>query len=230
MKSIFKYLLLFITSGCFAQDTCKVSGQIDDPRGDLQGIWLVHDGNQEKIPLKGGEFVYCETLAQPKLYELVVEYKHNGHQEWFYLSRDALKFEISTRDSTLKFTVISPQISKDYEDKLLGPVESLNRQTGIVHRAYLAAKKQHSGDTTELKDKELEAKRKAFNLPQAYIKANPDSPLSIIALNMLGNGEKNSLVSAADLDKLYNSLTDSVKDSPEGREYAAKLKKLKSDN
>src|SRR5580658_6344461 len=114
MRSVFKYLLLFITSSAFAQDTCKVSGQIEDPKGGLQGIWLVHDGRQEKIPLKGGKLEFCGALTPSKLYELVVEYKHEGRQEWFYLSNDALKFEISTSDSTLKFSVTSPRISKDY--------------------------------------------------------------------------------------------------------------------
>ena len=230
MRSIFKYLLLFITSTAFAQDTCKVSGQIEDPKGDLQGMWLVHDGKQEKIPFNDGKWGFCGKLTPSKLYELVVEYKHNGHQEWFYLSNGELRFEISTRDSTLKFTVTSPQISKEYQEKLLDPVQSFNAQTGIAHREYLAAKKQHSPDTAQLKDKELNAKRKAFNVPQAYIKTNPGSPLSIIALNMLGSGEKNGLVSVADLKKLYISLTDSVKNSPEGRQYAEKLEKLKLTN
>ena len=84
MRSIFKYLLLFITSTAFAQDTCKVSGQIEDPKGDLQGMWLVHDGKQEKIPFNDGKWGFCGKLTPSKLYELVVEYKHNGHQEWFY--------------------------------------------------------------------------------------------------------------------------------------------------
>jgi len=217
-----------MTSTAFGQDTCQVSGQIEDPKGDLQGIWMVHDGKQEKIPVKGTSWEFCGPLTPSNVYELIVEYKHGGHPEWFYLSHDRLKFEISTRDSTLKFTVTSPHVSKDYQDKLLAPVQSFNGQTAIAHRAYLAAKKQHLPDTAQLMDKELEAKRKAFNLPQAYIKANPGSPLSIIALNMLGNGEQNSLVSKANLDKLYNSLTDSVKNSPEGRQYAGKLEKLKA--
>ena len=81
---------------------------------------------------------------------------------------------------------------------------------------------------TELKLQKEQNIKACFNVPQVYIKANPNSSLSIVALNFLGNGtSETSPVHVEDLERLYNSLTNEVKNSEEGSKYAENLKKWK---
>jgi len=231
LKSAFLYLLISLPCISFAQQaTCLIKGTIVDPKNEVQGIWLSHDGKQEELPIQNGEWVYSGVLVQPKIYGLIIKYKGGGHGEYFYLTSGAIQFEISTVDSTLKFKVIGPQISKDYQEKLLEPVTYYQGQETKIKRLFLEAKKQNQPDTLQLKADEQEAVNKCFNVPQLYIKANPGSPLCIPALNMLGNGKKGTPVTIDDLNRLFNSLSDSIKTSPEGLQYAEKLEKLKTTN
>lgn len=225
-KYFFTFLMI-IPFAAFAQrDSCKIIIRIKNPETNYEASYLTPD-KQESATLKDSLFVFNEVIEKPHIGQFSIGKTGSGKATFvfLYLTPGIVRAEISL-DSAFHLRVISPAISREYQEKLLDRVNSYAAQRYRAHVAYVNAQKQGSADTTALKVAMNEANIKCFGVPQAYVKANPGSPLCIVALEMLGDGKgKGSPASLNDLNNLYNGLPDSIKNSPDGLQYAEMLKK-----
>ncbi len=198
---------------------------------DGQQIFLTVGSNTHPATIHDGSANFSEQIDKASTGYLMLRepkgivYKYEF--KYIYLLPGTIDVTVNDKDSIFKATVKGPALTVAYDRELRLPVDRYNLQTYLLNIQLAKARKENR-DTTQLKE-QLESSIKAcFNVPQVYIKANPSSPLSIVALDFLGNGNITNPVHLEDLERLYNSLSDEIKHSEEGLRYAEKLNKLKA--
>lgn len=111
-----------------------------------------------------------------------------------------------------------------FQSSVVEQVMAYNEENDKIFESLKKAKTAKSIDTVKLNMEMNEVVKKCFQIPQDYIAANPESSYCLQAIRMLGTGTKNSPVQIADLERLFNSLSNEIKDSREGQAYALQLK------
>jgi len=194
-----------------------------------QQVFLTLTDQIDSATVVNGKASFQLQIDKPEQVRVMLHRMGNfinkSEMKWIYLDQGVVTFTITDLDSVFKGTVKGPLLTTEYEEQLRIPVDRYNLQTHLLGVAYNTAKKEKRADTTLLKDQQDQSIRACFQVPQTYIKAHPNSSLSIVALNFLGNGSYPMTIES--LENLYNSLAEAVKNSEDGLKYAEKLRKWK---
>jgi len=192
--------------------------------------YLQIENKIDTVNLVNGVAEFSIALVRPIRGIVTIKYENETRKtdaKYIYLQPGEIRLNINSPKNTIfQAWLTGPQLTRDFEYKLLNPVIQYNEATARIGKELQQAKAQQ-GDTVRL-TKELEQNiENCFLVPQTYIQSNPASPLSLVALSMLGNGGKGSPISLSGLDSLFNSLTIDIKTSPDGIAYAERLSDLK---
>lgn len=117
------------------------------------------------------------------------------------------------------------QQSEDHKFKteVADEVLKSNAELEKLQKSIQQARMAGSPDTTKLGLRFNEELKRNYSIPQEFIRRNPNSVKSVIALGMLGNGAPGMPVSRSALMKLFEGLSEDVKQSKEGQAYKARL-------
>lgn len=193
-----------------------------------KGVLIVNNHN-DTLNFNNGKLVFNGTVDEPTRGILLIDYKGSGFFGHYYnilLTQGSTQFSISDpnqRDST---EVKGNPLAADFEYKLYRPVMYFNNAAEIEFGKYSKAKADNSVDTVRYLKNRDQAVFKCFQVPQTYIKTNPNSPVSIIALEMMGNGGGVSGVTFQTLKDLFAQISRSVRETKAGRKYEAFLATL----
>lgn len=113
--------------------------------------------------------------------------------------------------------------SEKFKQGVVNKVVAFNGQIDSLSRVLRKAVDEKSTDTGAIREQRKYIVAKCFQVPQDYIRENPSSMLCFKALGMLGEGHAGSPVELSDLNRLFDSLSDQVKNSQYGKLYSAQL-------
>jgi len=234
LKTFTGLFLIFSPACSFGQSgLCTINIHFASKTANGRQVDLDMKDSTRSAIVKDGTVILRAEITQPITVRITFRHAQHGQPYyWFehtyiYLQPGELKIEVPT-DSIITAQVKEPKLSKDFNDKLYKPVAYDNAEIEHCGHQLASARRNSESDTTQLKTQLAIAIKKCFLIPQVYIRANPDSPLSINALQMLGIGAKEADLSLDDIEKLYYSLSDNVKNSVAGSQYAQWLKNQKN--
>lgn len=235
MKLILRCILILLPTVTLAQTNSNVAIKIGG--SPVAGKTIIRLGTKaDSISFSHNYFEFNNLVSDRNIAKINIKYSGNesGRKEdifYVYLAAGHIDIYISPIDSNFEFKPTGSTLTVDYQEKLLGPVNHFNSLVNNINKRLLVEKKEPNPDTSLIKELDIQlaaAVKECFAIPQAYIRAYPDSPLSLTALGMLGNGTKGTPITVADLNRLYNSLTEKIKNSVEGVKYQQKLAHLNS--
>jgi len=183
----------------------------------------------DSTTITNGSFTFSGTIDEPKAAYLIVNKKGTGLRSndlgYINLYLEAGTISVTSPDSINNAKVIAGPINAD-NDKLNILLAPANEKMMQLNKDYQAAseeqrKSKEFSDNIESRSDLIEKEKKAVYL--AFIKANPNSLMSIFALKSYAG----SVPDVAEIDPVYNSLSASVRSSEMGTKYAADIAKMK---
>lgn len=206
-----------------AQHTTHIKGKV----GRITGakVWLSYNVDgvmfRDSTHLKKGKFAFKVDVDEAVPATLRLEHL-NGKQTGVFDTKECFLepgiVEIVAKDSLLNADFVKGSQSKDYV---------LFREfVGLEETKRLASRAKLTKDEAELN--RIQERRRAIvnNLNERYAKfvtAYPDSYFSLYALNYISGGT----VNVALVEPLFESLTERLRNSPEGRELRSQIEAMK---
>ena len=187
----------------------------------------------DTLKIQHNKLIFKDTISNPQIAQLEIKYFGDGRPKdkiFLFLVDDTIKIKISPVKEHYNFEIFGPKLSVDYEWKLSEPVTFYNKKIDSILTKLETPEIRKLSDTSFTKQKIkadlADQMWHCFKIPQDYIDRNPNSILSITALEMLGSGGPKSPVPLTDLIGMYNSLSKEVKESTEGALYSKRLDQL----
>ena len=174
-----------------------------------------------------GVFEFKGTIDEPAEAFILVQYKGTMKSERipFYLEPGTTSFE-QTDNPAEPIAVKGAKVNADYQKLMtsLNPVLDQKTKLDAQFKALTTEQRQDKGIIADFDKKEdvMAKERQAICL--AFIKANPDSFLSLYALNKYTGYIPEYEIAAP----LFEKLSARVKATPSGKAYAAQMESLKS--
>jgi hypothetical protein len=225
-KSVINIILILFPSLVFAQiNTCTIKLSVEGQRQPVS-VGLLHKGSSSTHDFGSGTSILIDSITAPGLATLIVNYKN-----WFpkrnrfdiYLVPGTIAIKVLTdKDSIGYLEVEGPLITKEYNDLLT--VRVTNENIKIIKLKELL--KQSGTDTLALIHQIDQEISNCFAVPRNYIRSHQSSPLSIIALQMMGSGDPTNSHPLKDLQQLFDSMKPEIKNSEKGKQYEQNLKAL----
>ncbi|MGE5520682.1 MAG: redoxin domain-containing protein [Candidatus Dadabacteria bacterium] len=223
--------LLFLPTLSFAQTVnFTVKGKV----GTLSApaiIYLryVNNGNTitDSTVLTNGNFRFRGEVGSPEKAMLLLNHTGTGRAQdgiSFYIEKGIIT--INAADSLVHAAVKGGVLNNDLQ-KLNSALKNVTERTAALNIAYLAIppeQRKEKDNITAFNTKfdEINAARK--EIQKKFIQENPNSIISLEVLNSYGGYAPDF----AEVGALYNTLSDAVKNSRAGKEYATKLGKVKT--
>ena len=195
-------------------------------------LWRPDKGFADSAVVTNGSFELKGTLEAPVKARLLWQAKPNrlrlrtGQSDnvTFYLDQGTTTF--TSPDSLAHTAIAGPKVTNEYQ-KLQALLKPSNEQMNALMKDYRAASAEQRKQPEFAK--RLDEREEAITAAQtkvytAYIKANPASVISLDAVREVGG----AVPDYAKVAPLFASLAPAVKDSPDGKKYAAKLELLKA--
>lgn len=184
----------------------------------------------DSVNIANGLFEFHGSVNEPTKATVILSYQGTGPRNRtneaisIYLEKGII--EITSPDSLAKAKIVGPAINTDNEKLKLTLKPSATKMTDFM-AAYYAMTKEQKEDKAIMAD--LEKKYTAINDEQqqattSFIKANPNSLVSLDALKKLGGSMPDYTVVAP----LFESFSANLKNTSAGIEYAAGLAKMKA--
>ncbi|HEX8428249.1 TlpA disulfide reductase family protein [Hymenobacter sp.] len=233
MKTYLLGLLLFLGLPASAQDSESFTlkgtiGKLNPPAR----IYLLQNGRFDDFAtLHNGSFELRGTVDAPKQTMLVLV--HSGtlndafgssrvDRTFFFLEKGTTVF-VST-DSLQNAKITGSKLTAENE-KLQASLRPIDSKMNTLMAQYPATPEQQSPELM----KRLEAQKAAITQERnqqlkAYIKAHPNSYVSLNLLQQVGG----YIPQYADIAPLYNALAPTIRNSPDGRAYGARLQVVKA--
>jgi len=234
MKKIVAYILGLLPLLAFSQapETFVLKGKAGNLNSPVRvyltyrlGANMVVDSAQ----INNGSFAFTGDVLNPTNAFLVIDHKGVGFNKLdstadvlsFYIDKG--EFAVSGPDSIAKATITGSKIN-DENKKLMSELEPVFRHARQLAAETRAASRAQQNtaefqNTMQAKYKALQAEQKT--ILKSFILLNPDSYLSLLALSSVGGPAPNP----AELDPLYNALSQRLKET----ETAKVLKKALDD-
>jgi peroxiredoxin len=236
MKNIL-YIIMFLPLLAFSQapETFLIKSKVGNFSSPGKAFLLYQLGANRVVDsaqMTNGSFDFSGKVMSPTNALLVIDRKGVGFNK-LDSAADALSFyidhgeiAISSPDSVSKATITGSKINDDNKKLMaqLKPVINRARQLGAEVKS--ATKVQQS--TAEFQNA-MQTKYKALQADQKtvlknFILANPDSFLSLLALSSVGGPAPNP----AELDPLYNALSQRLKETETAKVFKNALDGLRS--
>jgi peroxiredoxin len=233
MKKIIASLLLSVPVMALAQEA---PFQIKGTAGNVKPakVFLSYrvDGNSivDSAMVKNGAFEFKGAVEGPLQARLTFDYTGNGLRK-IGKNPDALSFYldkavvISTKDSVKNAAIKGSKLNDEnaaYTKMLAGPTALL---AGLDVQWYGASaeKKKDESFRKSLQDQAKPATEEKTKLQKAYIKANPNSFFSLLALKEVAG----SSVDVSTVEPIFNALSASVKNTAAGKAFAKQMETTK---
>jgi hypothetical protein len=223
-KNLLYLILLLFPAFAFSQsNTCTIKISVEGQKQPVS-IGLLHNGSSSNHGFNSGILAFTDSIGTPGMATLIVNYKN-----WFpkrnrfdiYLVPGTISVKVLTdKDSIAYLSIDGPALTIEYNDLLSVSVFS---QVKVIQqlRGELDARQ---ADSVQLKLQLNSALSRSFGVARSYIQGHPSSPLSIIALEMMRNGDPTNPHPVDDLQRLFDSLALEIKNSEKGKQYAQNLK------
>jgi peroxiredoxin len=231
MRRLVLALVLTFPAFAFAQQgEFKVKGEIsklDTPA--VAYLLYMADGKQtiDSSVVKKGKFNFKGTVTGPSVAGLIIDHKGVGLKKLgktadniiFYL--EPAEIGVSTKDSIKNMTVKGSALNSDnakYIRYIAGPMTEIE----AMDAEFAAASKEKQMDPkfrNALGARYEKVHAKLEGLQYAYIKNNPDSYFSLIALRDINSQG----VDAEKAGPFFNSLSAKVRATPLGAEFESAL-------
>lgn len=211
-----------------AQQVCTITVNITGGIKEPAVVML----SKQKISFSGGKATLTDTLDKAKVVTLQISYKDAGPNWWrfpVYAMSGQLHVHITNAANDPvpsqrgKIVVEGPKLSMDYTNLLEEPVKETNQKYNAVKTQL---KITTTADTVVLKKQLNVAMHECWGVPRTYVQQNPTSPLAIMALKMMDQGDPTLDHPAQELADLFHSLSPELQNSEEGKQYSAKLEKM----
>ncbi len=243
MKKIFICIIALLPSLAFAQGGFKITGNVKSLNAPAH-VYLLYNVGANKVVdsavVANNSFTFTGSVLSPVSATMVVDPSGQGFTKFsqrfaqqtdntklpdffnFYLENDTAS--IIATDSIAKATITGSPINDD--NKLLTaqlvPVQKKAQQ--LMSESNSATSAQQNSDAFKA---DIEARQKALQQEQIsvlekFIKAKPNSYLSLMALSSLG-----PVIDVSALEPLYTSLGQNLKDMESGRAIKKSIDALK---
>ena len=142
----------------------------------------------------------------------------------FFLDQGKTTF--TSPDSLSNATAAGPKLINEFQKLQTTLKPSADQMSALMNDYRAASPEQRKAPefTKQLDDREEAITKEQTQVYTAYIKANPNSLVSLDAVKAVGG----SVPNYAEISQLFASLAPAVKASAEGKKYAEKLDKLKA--
>src|SRR5260221_5935536 len=232
MKKLVLAALAFLPLIVFAQDSKftieGTLGTYNTPaKVDLQ--YRDKDNtNTDSVMLKNGKFEFNGTVGSDPVYaNLMFNAKGTGlsynDYKTVYLKKGIIL--VTGSDLLVNAKVTGTKANEDNQryDLALKPINDAYDALEAKRKAATPEQQQSDAFAKENNkaEKEIEAQESALN--KKFIQDNPDSYISIVALEMYAYG-----ADYVDIEPLFNGLSPAIKETEAGKKFAERLPKLKA--
>jgi peroxiredoxin len=237
MKKIFLYIIVLLPLMAFAQEpqSFLIKGKVGSFNTPARAYLIYQLGANRVIDsaqISNGSFNFKGQIINPTPAFLVIDRKGiglNGLDSTvdnlsFFIDKG--EFAITSPDSVAKAQITGSKINDD-NNKLMAELKPLIGQAQKLKAEESAASpaQQNTAEfqnTMQAKHKELQLAEKATL--KIFILANPDSYLSLLALNSVGGPSPDP----GELDPLYDSLSQRLKDTETAKIFKKSLDALRN--
>jgi len=182
--------------------------------------------------VKEGKFEFKGVVADPIKATITILLNNKGSgarskgldRFEFYLEKGEM--QINSKDSLKNAIITGTKTNKDYENyKLcLQPLDLKMKAISLEYRALSREDNNYETKTEALNSKYESIEREKQAAIAAFIKSNPSSFISLEAISALGG----STPSYEIVGPIFETLTDEIKNSDTGKNYAVGLEILKA--
>ncbi|WP_094568745.1 TlpA disulfide reductase family protein [Mucilaginibacter xinganensis] len=236
MKKIVLFIIMLLPFITMAQtqETFLLRSKIGNLNAPARAYLIYKLGANQVIDsaiIADGKFDFSGQLLNPSAAVLVVDHKGVGFEKLdstadiLNLYLDKGEFALSSADSVSKAQITGSKINED--DKrlkaLLDPIK-VKAQKLAAEKKTVAAPQQNSPEfrsALQAKYKALQAEQKV--VIKKFIQGNPDSYLSLLALYSVDGPSPDPF----ELDTLFNSLADNIKNTEAAKIFKTSLETLK---
>ena len=233
MKKIFLSLLCTLPVAVFAQQSYTLTGKIGLINAPAT-IYLQHQSESKVITdtakIVNGGFTFKGKIDDPVPARLILDHDGTGIQKQqpdllnIYIEAGNINFQ--SKDSITNATISGSKINTQNQ-QLLKTLKPVSLKEQALYAEYLAASNEQRQSkefmaTIEKKDDAIEAEKS--QLLKAFIKANPESFLSLAVLKSTAATNPD----VADLEASFNKLDPTVKNTKTGKEVAQAIARMKA--
>ncbi|MBW3128937.1 AhpC/TSA family protein [Hymenobacter profundi] len=198
-------------------------------------VYMLRDGKfTDSTALTNGAFELKGTVEAPQQVMLVLARDGKLKQtlaNFMKADRTTLFLEkgpvmLTSADSLTTAKITGSKLTAEHQ-KLQATLKPANDKMKALMVDYRAASPEQRKDPAFMK--QLDEREEAISAESkqhylAFVKANPNSPVSLGAVKQVGG----SVPSYAEVAPLYESLAPAVKNSPEGKKYGEMLQAIKA--
>jgi peroxiredoxin len=237
MKKIFVYIGLLLPSLAFAQSTpgtFNIQGKLGSLNPPARAYLFYQLGANKIVDSAAiieGSFAFKGEVMDPGQAFLIIDHSGTGSGKFdntsdvlsFYVEKATINVTSST-DSVAKAQITGSPVNDDNKKlmALLQPVNIKSKQLYDESQAATPAQQQSADFNNQLqaRSQALQAEQKA--VLTTFIKNNPSSYLSLLALNSLSPSPD-----PAEIEPLYNTLDQKLKDTEYGKLIKKSIDALK---
>jgi peroxiredoxin len=171
-----------------------------------------------------GAFVFKGNVEGPTMARVIVDHKGEGLKKLGRTSDNIVVFlepatiTLASKDSVKNVVVTGSALNDEkakYTKYLAAPTEKMNAING-EYQAASEEKRKDAAFMTSIQDRYEKVSGELEVLQNSYIKANPDSYFSLLALRETTGGG----IDVSKVEPLYNGLSARVRETPAGAEFA----------
>lgn len=237
MKNIIKFLgtIVLLATPCLllAQGgTYTINGKVGQLSAPAKAYLRYSNstGRQtDSTLINNGEFTFKGMIDQPLNAYLIINKKGTGIRtkdlSYIELYLEPATITVFSPDSLINAKINGGQINAD-NNQLNIALASSTEKMEALNKEYHAAseekrKSKEFSDAIEKRNDSIETEQKAVYL--AFIKANPNSLISLYALKTYAG----SVPDLAEIEPVFNSLSENVRLTKMGTDYEAGIEKMK---
>jgi peroxiredoxin len=247
MKRSFLCLLALLPALAFAQTaqpfTIKAKvGKYNKPAQAFLAYRLGANTVKDSAAIVNGEFTFTGTITNPLNATMFIDSKGVGFNEFvsqnfsestgpskttdylgFYVDKGVVT--ITSADSLKQAKITGSKVNDD-DAKLRAQLKPIVEKAQAISKegqAATPAQQQSAAFQNSMTAKYKALQDEQRNMLKTFISANPDSYLSLLALTSVSGPSPD----VAEVEPLFNSLTDELKNSDQGRQLKYSLDNLK---
>lgn len=188
------------------------------------------DMQRDSVTIKNGKFTITGQTVSPVLVSLSLRHRKANEKidytnfiaDEYSLYVEGGKIKLNFKDSINQAVLSKNKFSQAYIDYKL-PTKDLDAEMKKIDDLWFSSKA--AGERTPELTQKLRAEATVLStkikaIQEAYIRANPDSYFSLLAVKDIGGGSKLVLEK---VEPLFNSLTPRLKNTEEGKAFAGRI-------
>jgi peroxiredoxin len=182
----------------------------------------------DSVILKGGQFQFKGNTGSPNNAYLVLSRKGDGakYRDYKSIYLEAGTINVNSTDSLSKAIVDGPKTNQDNikYGALIKPIDAEQDAYDAKEKAETSEQKSSEAFQRTMSQAQKAIDTKEINANKNFAKENPDSYISLTALEMLAAYGADY----SEINPLYEGLSSQIKQSDAGKELGGRLPKLKA--